>query len=108
MASTPSKTPERAAPPVYIQASWLKGAEFARTEYQVVLERDMSIADVVKPKAWAHVSDQLRPRDIIEVVARDMSWCLRLLVRHVASPEVYLGVVAEARFEALPAKEVEA
>src|SRR5689334_14206607 len=98
-----------APPPVrYVLPSEFKGVEYARTDYRFAPEKPMAIEDLTRPRTWAHVASKLRSGDVIEAVAPDLSWFVRLLVRHIEGPEVFVGVISESRFEALPAKEAAA
>ncbi len=106
MATSPSKIP---APPLrYVLPTELKGVEYARTDYRITPEKPIALDDLLKPRTWAHVASKLRTGDVVEVVAPDLSWFARLLVRHIEGPEVFVGVISQSRFEALPVKEAAA
>jgi hypothetical protein len=107
MATSPTKAP--APPPLrYVLPTELKGVEYARTDYRITPDKPIAMEDLVKPRCWAHVASKLRTGDVVEVVSQDMSWFVRLLVRHIEGPEVFVGVISESRFESLPVKEAAA
>ena len=107
MAVSLSKTP--APPPLrYVLPTELKDVTYARTDYRFAPTKPIAIDDPMKPRTWAHVASQLRPGDVIEAVGPDLSWFVRLLVRHIGGPEVFVGVITETRFEALPVEDAAA
>jgi hypothetical protein len=63
----------------------LQLAESARNKCRLVVLSGMSIADLVKPSAWVHMStsSMIDKGTIVEVLADDMSWYAELLVRSV-------------------------
>lgn len=99
MTSAPSK-PQ--APPLrYVQSIEMKPTEYVRNAYRFTPSKDVSIEDLLRPHAFAHVIGDLslKAGDIIEATAPDMSWYVELIVRHVEGPEIHVGIIVEQHFK---------
>ena len=86
----------------YVLPNELNGEEYARAAYRLGAQKDIMIGDLLHPTSWAHVADKLRQGDMIECVAPDGCWYLRLLVRRIEAPAVHVGVINEIHFDPLP------
>jgi len=63
----------------------LKLAEFARSQYRVVVDNEVAHEDVLKPEFWVHVASKLQitgegANPLIEVMPKDGSWFALLIV----------------------------
>lgn len=59
----------------------LQPAEFSRIVWAVRPEHGVTLEDLLKPEAWAHVAKSLKPGARIEVFPPDGSFYAELLVR---------------------------
>lgn len=73
--------------------------ESARTEYQVSVDRDVVLQDLINPSFWKHHT-RLRPGDKVDVDCEDLSWCARLVVRAKPGNALVMGVISFSPFTA--------
>lgn len=63
-----------------LSSSGLERSEYSRMQYSVLVPGGVRPEDVLVPSFWAHHSDTLKARDLIEVVAEDNSFEMTLRV----------------------------
>lgn len=63
-----------------LTASRFKQAEFARQHFEVIPEAGTPFEEVLTPDFWTHIAAKLKPADIIDVLAEDMTYEARLRV----------------------------
>ncbi len=61
-------------------ATRIKPVEYQRTAYLYTAHEGTRPDDLLEPEHFAHVSTQLRPRDVIEAWAHDGSWMAEFVV----------------------------
>ena len=58
-------------------------AEYDRQEWIVNAELGTTLEDLMQPEYWAHMAEQMKVYDHVEVRAEDESWLANLIVRRV-------------------------
>lgn len=71
--------------------------------HAVLVAPDMTVEDILSPETWVHVARRLRQHDIIEAIAEDASFRVRITVRSITIPDVgtpmmRLALLDENRF----------
>jgi hypothetical protein len=88
--------------PKTLQIGSLQVAEHKRNLWVGEADSDISIAEMLKPEFWVHDARRLRPRDEVEVWAKDGSWLEVMIVRSVLLPEIGRPVVKVLRKDDIP------
>ena len=83
----------------------MKLAEYDRQEWVVNAEVGTTIDDVLKFEYWAHIAENMKPYDHIEVRAEDDSWLAYLIVRRVERSAAVVHLLHHYEFDA-PARSV--
>lgn len=65
---------------VTIHPQRMKLAEYDRQDWTVTAELGHTIEDVQQPDYWAHMAEQMKPYDHVEVRVDDGAWVAYLLV----------------------------
>jgi hypothetical protein len=55
-------------------------AEYARAEHQVIIDRGVTLADVMHPDFWVHLTRKFKVNDLVEILAEDGSFEAELRV----------------------------
>lgn len=79
-------------------------AEYQRVIYYAVPEAGTPSSDLKKSEYWAHVAQQLKAGDRIEVEAEDGSYFLELMVRDVGRTWAKVAVLREIELENITAE----
>lgn len=66
-----------------IKLNRFQPAEYQRVIYSATPEANTPVADLKKPEYWAHIAQQLKSGDRIEVEREDGAYFIELLVREV-------------------------
>jgi hypothetical protein len=74
------KTPEAATAARKIHPSRFKQAAEVNNRWSIVPEDGTPYADLFRPVYWSHIAARLRPGDIIEIRAENMSYYAELMV----------------------------
>jgi hypothetical protein len=93
------KDAESALPPMTVNTTELKQAEYLFTSHAVVVPGDRTLEQYLAPSAWAHVAAKINPTDRIHLIAEDMSWVAELFVRSTNRLWVDVAVVSHTRFD---------
>jgi hypothetical protein len=83
----------------------IKQAEFTRNTFVANPTLDTKFEDMLKPDYWAHVANDLKRFDLIDVIAADGSWFARLIVRAVGKLAVHVAVLSFHEFDKKEIKE---
>lgn len=76
----------------------MKPAEFAHANYRVMPTPSTTLEDLLSASAFTHVARTLRRGDMIDALAADGSWYLKVIVLRVEELEVRVGVVEKLKF----------
>lgn len=71
----------------------LKQASYARNRFRVTAVAGSTLEDFMSARAWVHVSNLMKPLDIVEVAAEDGAFYAELLVRSVTATDVKVAVI---------------
>lgn len=71
----------------------LKQASYARNEFHVTTGAGSTIDELLNPLVWAHVANQMKKFDLVEVVCEDGSYYAELLVTKAKGPEIALAIL---------------
>ena len=74
-------------------------AEYDRQEWIVNAELSTTAEDLLKPEYWAHMAEQMKPYDHIEVRAEDDAWIATLIVRRVERSAVIVHLTSFIEFD---------
>ena len=78
-----------------IKLDRFKPSEYMRVVYYAIPEANTPISDLKKPEYWAHIAQQLKASDRIEVEAEDGAYFVELLVRDVGRTWAKVTVLRE-------------
>jgi len=76
----------------------MKPAEFAHANYRVTPTPSTTLDDLLSVSAFTHVARTLRRGDMIDALAADGTWYLKVVVLRVESLEVQVGIVEKVKF----------
>jgi len=74
--------------------------EHRHSRYEVEVDGGLPFDEVLKPGFWAHVGQQLRPRDFIEVWPKDNSWMAELRVIEAGPMFAKVALITKKQLEA--------
>lgn len=72
-----------------VHVSRLRSAEVIRNVWHLTPEGGTPVEALNDPDYWAHISRQLRPSDVVEVMPDDMSWRAEFLIGAIMGLKVY-------------------
>lgn len=81
----------------------LKGAEYAFTLWRLTVPSETAIDDLKRASFYAHIAQNLRHGDLIQVMPDNRSFFVELLVVDVAPQYAKVMVIREVKLEALQA-----
>lgn len=74
-------------------------AEYVRMTWAIKPEHGATLADVVAPEYWSHVSQMIKPGALIQVMPVDNTWWAELIVRGVRERAVDVHVLRSVVFD---------
>ena len=54
---------------MHLNTDQLSLSEYARNQHTLIVTVDQPLEDIMRPSAWAHIANKIKPRDRIEVIA---------------------------------------
>lgn len=88
--------------PKTLQIGSLQAAEHKRNLWVGDADPEATLEEMLKPEFWIHDARKFKPRDEIEVWAKDGSWLEVFVVRSVVIPDVGKSVVKVIRKDDVP------
>lgn len=82
-----------------LTADRIKGAEFARNIFRVVVPHGVKYEEILQPIFWAHVASQFAGGDKIEARAENGAWYAELLVLDSSRLHAKVGVLNHVVFD---------